>query len=337
MHQRNPFPTYFPKSQSFYILSFCTLLFVGLLATSCSKEKQTSLQGYVEGEYLLVSSPLAGTLETLSVRRGDQVDQGAPLFSLEQNFELAAVTEVEQGVRRAENRLADITKGLRPSELAALEAKLQQAQAAYDLSRIEYERRQKLLQSKVISKEVLDRTRTEMKRNSAAVSQLKAELETAQLGARPDEIEAAKADLEAMRSKLTQARWKLEQKTRFVPEKGLIFDTFYVPGEFVPAGYPVISLLSPGNIKIRFFVPEVKISSLSLDQKVWISIDGSQNTSTAEISYISPQAEYTPPVIYSRETRSKLVFMIEAKIDSKDAADLHPGQPVDVSLEMPDV
>lgn len=313
---------------------FLLLLLVSL--TGCREETQPYFQGYIEGEFLLISSPLAGKLEVLSVSRGEQVNTATQLFTLEQALEQAAVVEAEQGVRRSENRLADISKGLRPSELAALEAQLKQAEAAYDLSVIELERRQKLLETKVIAKEVLDRTRTELERNSAVVSQIKAELETARLGARPDEIEAARAELSASRSKLSQAKWKVEQKAQFAPESGLVFDTFYVTGEFVPAGYPVVSLLPPGNVKIRFFVSEKKISTLSTGQKVWFSLDGTQKINAAEITYISPRAEYTPPVIYSRESRSKLVFMIEAKISPKDAMDLHPGQPVDVSLEMPD-
>lgn len=336
MNQRKSSPANLPKSKYFHISLLCILIFVGTLTISCTDQEDDFFQGYVEGEFLLVSSPLAGKLVTLSVNRGKQVDAETSLFTLEKVFEQAAAAEAEQGVRRAENRLADISKGLRPSELAALEAQLKQTEAAYDLSRIEFERREKLLETKVISKEVLDRTRTELERNSAAVSQIKAELETARLGARPDEIEAARADLAAARSKLSQAIWKVEQKTQIAPEASLVFDTFYVPGEFVPAGYPVVSLLPPGNIKIRFFVPENKVSTLSAGQKVWLSLDGTKKIYSADIKYISPRAEYTPPVIYSKESRSKLVFMVEAEIDSKDATDLHPGQPVDVNLEMPD-
>lgn len=141
-----------PQSPSSQILSLCTLFFVGLLMTSCTDENQPYFQGYIEGEYLFVSSALAGKLETLLVSRGKQVTQSTPLFILDQAFEQAAVAEAEQGVKRAENRMADISKGLRPSELRALEAKLKQALAAYDLSRIEFDRRNKLLQTKVISK-----------------------------------------------------------------------------------------------------------------------------------------------------------------------------------------
>ncbi len=325
----------FPKNTPLLIFLICLLVFTSALTTSCKKEQHNFFQGYVEGEYLMVASSLAGRLETLSVSRGQNVAKGNPLFSLDQIFETAAVSEARQGLRRAENRLADISKGLRPSELAALRAKLDQAAASLNLSRAEFERRKKLQQQKVIAQEQLDRTRTEMERNAAAVEQLKAELETAQLGARADEIEAVRAEVEAARDRLTQAQWSLAQKNQFAPQAGFVHDTFYVEGEFIPAAHPVVSILPPGNIKIRFFVPENMLASMKLGQEVFVQADGVEKTYQASISYISPQAEYTPPVIYSRETRSKLVYMIEAAVSAADAAMLHPGQPVDVRLEMP--
>jgi HlyD family secretion protein len=258
-----------------------------------------------------------------------------PLFTLDQTLETAAVAEAEQGLHRAENHFANITKGLRPSEIQAIEAKLEQAKATYNLTKIEYKRREQLLEQKVIAKEVLDRTRTEMERGTAAVAQLNAELETAQLGARPDEVKTARAEIEAARQRLTQARWSLDQKKQTAPQNGRVFDTFYVEGEFIPAAHPVVSILPPGNIKIRFFVPEDRLASLEIGQKVFVQVDGTGKIYQAAASYISPQAEYTPPVIYSRESRSKLVFMVEATLTDTDASIFHPGQPADVSLEMP--
>ena len=78
------------------------------------------------------------------------------------------------------------------------------------------------------------------------------------------------------------------------------------------------------------------MSSISPGKRIFVQADGGEQTYPADITYISPQAEYTPPVIYSRETRSKLVYMVEAELGEEDADDLHPGQPVDVSLETPD-
>lgn len=313
---------------------FFILVNLLLLISGCSENQTSGFQGYIEGEYLLVSSPLAGQLEQLSVSRGDTVARGDTLFTLDQTFEQSAVNEAQQILLRAENRLADLAKGLRPSELAAIRAKLEQAKASYALSKTEFDRRTRLVEQKVIAKEQLDRTRTEMERNRASVDQLSAELETAQLGGRANEIEAARAEMEAARSKLTQAGWAVDQKKQSAPSDGLVFDTFYVQGEFVAAAHPVVSILPPANIKLRFFVPEATLSTLNIGQTVHVQVDGTNKIYKAAISYISPQPEYTPPVIYSRETRSKLVFMIEANFSPTDSPALHPGQPADVFLEV---
>ena len=304
-----------------------------LIIASCEKKPQNYFQGYVEGEYLYISSPIGGRLESLPVSKGMTVAENDLLFQLDGTIESAGVGEAEQNLHRAENKLANLTKGLRPSEINAIKAKLDQAQASYDLARIEYDRREKLLREKVIAQGALDQTRAEMQRSSAAVTQLQAELETARLGARTDEVKAAQAEVEVARERVVQARWKLEQKTLNAAQGGLVFDTYYKPGEYVPLTHPVVSLLPPGNVKIRFFVPERMVGSLKSGQNVSIQFDGAERSYPATISFISPQPEYTPPVIYSRNTRSHLVFMIEASVNPSDGGLLHPGQPVDVYLE----
>ena len=310
----------------------CILLLAVLPVSSCTKESTDYFQGYVEAEYVLVSSPLAGRLELLAVSRGQDVTQGEQLFILEHEREQAAVAEAGQGVAKAENILADLGKGKRPTEISALEARLKQTQVNYDLARDEFERRQSLFRQDLIPKEEFDRARTEMERRASALAQLEAELATAKLGARSDLLDAARSDVEKAVYNLEQARWQLEQKSQAAPAAGFVYDTFYREGEYVPAAYPVLSLLPPDHIKIRFFVPETILGKLAIGDKITIYLDGRDNAVAAEISYISPNAEYTPPVIYSRETRAKLVYMIEAVPDPA-AAGLHPGQPVDVILE----
>jgi HlyD family secretion protein len=101
----------------------------------------------------------------------------------------------------------------------------------------------------------------------------------------------------------------------------------------VPAGSPVVRLLPPANVKIRFFVPEPVVGSLRSGQKVALRCDGCEAAVTAAVTYVASEAEYTPPVIYSNETRAKLVFMIEARPAPGQAQSLHPGQPVTVTLQ----
>ena len=112
-----------------------------------------------------------------------------------------------------------------------------------------------------------------------------------------------------------------------------MYDTLFRQGEWVPAGKPVVVLLPPQNIKVRAFVPETRVGSIHYADTARVTLDGVQNPFLGKVSYISPRAEYTPPVIYSRESRAKLVFMVELIFDPQAAANLHPGQPVDVEFK----
>ncbi|WP_455733151.1 HlyD family efflux transporter periplasmic adaptor subunit, partial [Burkholderia stabilis] len=117
------------------------------------------------------------------------------------------------------------------------------------------------------------------------------------------------------------------------PAAGRVYDTLYRVGEWVQAGNPVVQMLPPQNLKVRFFVPEAAIASLAPGRAVAIRCDGCAADVPARITYVSSEAEYTPPVIYSNESRTKLVFMIEARPAVADAPKLHPGQPVSVSVQ----
>ena len=138
----------------------------------------------------------------------------------------------------------------------------------------------------------------------------------------------AEGEVAAAQAALAQAAWRLEQKSVAAPVAGLVQDTFYVEGEWVGAGRPVASLLPPGNVKVRFYVPQTLLGSLQVGRVTEIRCDGCPAPIAAKVSFISSQAEYTPPVLYSKESRSKLVFLVEAR--PQGAARLHPGQPVDV-------
>ncbi|MFA6288174.1 MAG: HlyD family efflux transporter periplasmic adaptor subunit [Opitutaceae bacterium] len=307
-------------------------LLVCLGLSGCAPHASTSFQGYLEGDFVYVAAPLAGQLETLSVAKGSRVAAGAPLFTLEHASELAAQRQAADQLISTQARLDDLKKGLRPSELAAIEARLAQARAAAELSRLELDRQDALFKSRTISASDHDRARLTYEQAVRAADDLAAQLDTARLGSRPDVIAAAEADVRAATAAKAKADWSVAQKSRASPCAALVYDTLYRQGEFVAAGNPVVSLLPPENIKVRFFVPEASFAALKAGAKVWVSLPNSWSHE-ARISYLSPQPEYTPPVLYNRDNRSKLVFMVEAVFaDVETARDLHPGQPVDVDM-----
>jgi len=307
-------------------------LAIVVLLSACGDADPGGYSGYVEGEYVRVASPFAGELTLLQVKRGDTVASGAPLFALEQDNEKAAREEAQARVRQAEAKLADLNKGKRPQELESARAQLAQAEANLRLSTAELKRSQELLASGFISAAKLDEVRSAEQRDQARVNQLKADLAVARLAARPDEIAAASAEAKGARDALAQAEWRLQQKSQTATQTGLVADTLYQQGEWVPAGSPVVSMLPAQNVKVRFFVPESRLGALRVGQAVRIRCDGCAQPVEATLTFIAPEAEYTPPVIYSRENRAKLVFMVEARPLAEQAMSLHPGQPIVAEL-----
>ena len=316
-------------------LSNATFVIVlAVLFGGCSDAGQSAYQGYAEGDYVLVASPYAGSLQQLNVARGDTVSKGAPLFALEQGNEAAARRAAEERLRSAQARLDNLRAAQRPAQLDALKAQLRDADAARALSASQLERDKDLYGQNFISRAALDEAITRLRRDEARFEQIKAEIELASASVgRSGEVAAAKAEVEAARAVLEQADWQLSQKNVPAPVTGLVQDTFFVVGEWVPAGKPVVSILPPANIKLRFYVPETLIGAIHIGQSISAHCDGCPAPITATVRYISTEPEYTPPVIYSRESRAKLVFLVEARPSIEDAVKLKPGQPVDVSLD----
>lgn len=155
------------------------------------------------------------------------------------------------------------------------------------------------------------------------------ELDSARKGAREWTAEVAAAE-----AALRQAQWQLDQRSVAAPVTALVHDTFYRRGEWVGAGKPVVALLPPENLKVRFFLGEAQLAAIRQGMALRVTTDGG-TAIEAPVTYIAPQAEYTPPVIFSREQRRKLVFMVELSVPAPAAERLHPGQPVDVWMSAP--
>ena len=306
------------------------LLVVALLA-ACTRHDEGQLLGYVEADYVRLAAPLGGQVTKLYLARGQVVQAGAPAFTLEPDSERAAREEAAHRVEQARSQLADLQQGRRPEEIRALEAQLAQAKAAAAASASLYERSVRVAGNGV-SPAVLDEQRAATERDRARIAELAANLRQARQGARPDLIAAARQELQAAQAQAEQAEWRVAQKTRTVPAAAQVIDILFREGEYVPAGSPVVTLLPPANIKARFFVPQPLLGGLRLGQSVELRCDGCGGPMAATVSFISPETEYTAPVIYSRDQRAKLMVMVEAVPAAQDAPRLHPGQPLDVRL-----
>jgi HlyD family secretion protein len=302
-----------------------------LALAACGKNPDPVYQGYGEGEYLYIAPEAAGRLVELRVARGDLVKQGDLLYVLDEREATIARDQARADLAEAEAKLADLGKGARPEELAVYEAQqaAAEAQLAMDLPKLQ--RREQLRLTEAVTLESRDEAAAAVANDRARIAEAAARIASAKLAGRSDAIVAAEAVVAADRSRLAEAERALAERRVFAPTGGVIDDTLYRLGEQIAANAAVLTLLPPENMKVRFFLPETILGRVHVGDKVRIACDSCPPGMTATISFISSQAEFTPPVIYSVGTRDKLVYLIEARPD-RDPLKLHPGQPIDVRL-----
>jgi len=262
-----------------------------LLLAACGNNENQSWLGYGEGEDAFIGAPQPGWVSSIAVKRGDVVKKGALLFTLDDTQQLALRDEAK-------------------ATLAQATAQLQQAQAAMAYATKELHRQSKLVAAHAGAKETLDLAISNYDQTEAQIRQITAQERLAQ-------------------ATLDNAEYQLSQRKIVAQVGGRIEDIYFRQGEYVPASTPVISLLPPENVYVRFFVPEKDFARVKMGDKVRISCDSCAPNITATVTFIAQQEEFTPPVIFSIGNREKLVFKLEARAPGGLA--IHPGQPVDVT------
>jgi HlyD family secretion protein len=302
-----------------------------LALAACGKSDNGRLQGWVEADFVFVGPDEVGRVESLHVREGDTVTTGTLLFAVDADLQRADVNSAKAQAAEARARLARLEAAQqRSEEIAVLEAQEKRADAMLQLSTAELERQQALSGKGVGTQAALDTAKANFNRDRAALEEVRRQIAVGKLSGREEDIAAARQALAAAEARLNSAQTKLARRRLVSPVSGTVQQVYYRPGEMVPAGRPVLSILPPGNIKVRFFVAEATLPSVAIGDSVSVACDGCKEPITAKVSFIARSAEYTPPVIYSLEERNKLVFMVEARAEKPDG--LRVGQPVQVSL-----
>ena len=288
-------------------------------------------QGYAEADFVKVGPTQQGLLMSIHVARGSKVAQGAPLFDQDDINDVAARNQMAGQLKQAEEQLANLKAGAKPTEIQQAEANLADARAARDKIEADLQRNEILVKNYTATQQLVDQQRADLRSASARVQGLEAAL--AQLRApmgREGEINAQQQMVESLRAAVAMAQWRIDQRHVTAPATGVVADVLARPGETIPAGSPVVSLLPAENIFVRFFVPEGQLAEVHKGDRVALLCDNCPADLAATISFISPLAEYTPPVIYSEASRAKLVYMVEARPPRERAALINPGQPIAV-------
>jgi HlyD family secretion protein len=256
----------------------------------CEAKSDQAWLGYAEGDNTFVAAPQAGWVAKLAVERGQVVRPGEVLFTLDDTSQQALRDQAAAAIPQ-------------------IKAQMAQAEANLDFTRRTYERQAGLARVNAGTPTTLDQALSSYRQAQAALAQSQAQL---------GQAEAA----------LTGAQYTLSQRDIVSYVSGHVEDIYFRTGEYAPAGTPVISVLPPQNVYVRFFVPETEFAKVHLGQKVKISCDGCAKNIEATVTFIAQQEEFTPPVIFSIGSREKLVFKLEAR--APGGLHINPGQPVDV-------
>ncbi len=314
--------------------TICAVRLIAAILPACAPPTNAAV-GYIEGEYVNVAPIEVARIATEYVRRGDKLKAGDRIATLETADAEIAVHNAEAALAVAQADLANILYGRRPEEIAAIAASLRAAQVQADDSKRTLERRKDLFNRGFASQADLDTAQTAYDVAASRVRELTANLAVAKLPARDEEIIAARNKVAQAQAALDNAKWRLEQRQLVAPAAGYVSDIIRRVGDVAGPSAPVVSFLPENAVKVKIYVPEAALSSLALGQKLDVRCDGCEKGLTAFITYIAREAEFTPPVIYSLESRQTLVYLIEARAANDKPLRLQPGQIVDVDLPRP--
>jgi HlyD family secretion protein len=308
----------------------CSLPLAAQLFSACAPAAPLAV-GYVEGDYVLLAPIEVAQVETVSVKRGDRVETGTPVVMLESADAKIAVAQAEAGLAQAQAQLADLQVGKRQEEIAVLKAQVDMARAQAADAKRRYDRASDLFKRGTGTQADYNTASATLETATAQVGQAEANLAVGGLPARPETIKAADNRVKQAKSELEQAQWRLSKRVLTAPSPGRVNDVIRNPGDTAGPTEPIISILPDGAVKLSVYVPESSFSSVKVGTLLGVHCDGCGPDLKARVSYVSPDPEFTPPVIYSLETRQKLVYLVEARPEG-NASVLQPGQIVDVDL-----
>ena len=307
------------------------LTLTALSLAACSRSKPDSFTGYVEGEYVYLSVPVSGYLTSLE-KRGTHVQAGSTIFTLDAKLDQKSLDQAVALSQSAQERVSNLSGSRRNSEIENAQANLRAAQSALDLANSRLQREQALAAQNFVSELALEDAKTQQRQAQAQWEAAKAQLKLARepIGRNAERL-AAESDFKAAQSVTEQKQWLLEHSTARADTEADVVDVYFRMGEWVPAGKPVASLLPAQGRLIRFFVPEASLEKLQPGTRVSVQCDGCASPIAADVEAVSTHAEYSPPVIYSKERREKLLFRIDAR-PIAGGTPLLPGLPVTVVL-----
>lgn len=283
-------------------------------------KRERTLSGYIEGEDLYLASPIAGTVASVSAVEGTRVAAGQQLFTIDPATLAAQQQQKQANVTATQTQIASAEANARQADADVLAARADAEKARQDLARLLSVKRN---DAAAVAGKDIDAARAALVSASAKVAAAQKAAD-----ARHAEVEAARAQAVEAQGGQRETQIRINQLSPDAPATGRIDDVYFQRGEWVNANQPVVALLPDNKVKVRFYVPEQQVAAYRPGRAVHFACDGCAAGLSAIIRYVSPRPEFTPPIIYSRDSRDRLVFMVEAY--PSRPANLQPGLPVDV-------
>lgn len=279
-----------------------------------------TLSGYIEAENLYLAAPQAGTLASINAVEGSRVNSGQRLFTIDPATLSAQGQQAAANETAARTQIASAAANAQQADADVASASAAADKARQDLARLLGVKRD---DAAAVAGKDIDQARAALREANARLASAQ---QTAQ--AKRSQVEVARAQANQAAGGQREVAIKVNQLSPSAPGPARVQDVFFQQGEWVPANQPVVSLIPDNKVKVRFFVPEADVARYRPGKSVRFSCDGCTSGLSAVIRYVSSTPEFTPPVIFSRESRDKLVFMVEAYPGRP--ASLNPGLPVDV-------
>ena len=283
-------------------------------------KRERLLSGYIEGENLYLSAPISGTVGSVSAVEGQRVAPGEQLFTIDPATLTAQGEQAQAGVVAAKTQIASAEAQAQQALAEVAAAAADADRARRDLVRLESVRRE---DSAAVAGKDLDAARAALRNAEARATAARKTADS-----RRAQVAAAQAQAAEAAGSRREVDIRVGQLSPAAPAAARVDEVFFQKGEWVSANQPIVSLLPDNKIKVRFYVPEQQVARYRPGRDVRFTCDGCASGLSATIRYVSPRPEFTPPIIFSRDSRDRLVFMVEAY--PKRPAGLQPGLPVDV-------
>lgn len=284
-----------------------------LFALAGCSDDTPALNGYAEGEFVMLAPESSGRIAELNVAEGAAVQAGAPVFRLDSNAETLSLEAARARAAAASARFDDAAAGGRSPEIAAAREQLEQAKAVQVRARADRARSQELANSGVIPRARLDEAVAAAESADARVSEARQRVTLAELPARENQIKALAASAEEAEQQVKMAEDALRRRSVLAPAPGRVERILRYAGEVAGPASPAVRFLPDGRVIAVLFIPEPALAQIPVGTKLSITCDGCAQNAAAEIVSVADETEFTPPIIYSDAERTRLVYRAEAR------------------------